>query len=84
MNINEQERQALILLQRSLVTIRNLAMKKNLTSDEAKLIEDIADACHNVPYCFLDSNGTTLKLEQEIALMQFSLLPDESKKSERK
>lgn len=76
MILSEKENLALCLLQRSILTIRSIARNKNLTVDQAKLIEELADACHNVPLLFTGNRGD---VDSEISLMQQVLFPDESK-----
>ena len=76
MILSEKENLALCLLQRSILMIRSIARNKNLTVDQAKLIEELADACHNVPLLFTGNRGN---VDSEISLMQQVLFPDESK-----
>lgn len=76
MILSEKENLALSLLQRSILMIRSVARNKNLTVDQAKLIEELADACHNVPLLFTGNRGD---VDSEISLMQQVLFPDESK-----
>lgn len=83
-NLNEVEKEALYWLQRGLLTIRSMAQSaKNdpkKAEDTLKAIYDIADACHNVPYCF-DDNASSLDVGTELKIMKSVLSPvDESQK----
>ncbi|MFL1616218.1 hypothetical protein GHT89_16610 [Acinetobacter baumannii] len=82
--LSEVEIEAIYWLQRSLVTIRSLALRgqkePNKAEDILKAIYDISDACHNVPYCF-DGKNSSLSVETELKLMKSALSPvDESQK----
>lgn len=83
-DLNDVEKESLYWLQRGLVTIRSMARNaKNdpqKAEDTLKAIYDIADACHNVPYCFIDGDSS-LDVGTELKIMKSILLPgDESQK----
>lgn len=66
--ILELEKDALSLLQKGILIIRSLARDKNISAENLKRIEDIADSCHNVPHYYQSQDYKNL--EAEIRMMK--------------